>query len=154
MREPEGPHGVKKEEIAMANPNEDNKALVLAGIRGVFVDRDPAVLDRLFSDDYRQHNPQIPNGTGAIKAVLQNLSADFKYESGVVVADGDYVMVHGRYVGWGPKPMSGWIFSAWPMGRSRSIGTFYRKRSRLRRAPMEIACSLARRLKNILADTL
>src|SRR6476659_7887560 len=72
----------------MANPNEDNKALVLAGIRGVFVDRDPTVLDSLFSDDYRQHNPQIPNGTGAIKAVLQNLSADFKYEPGVRVADG------------------------------------------------------------------
>jgi predicted SnoaL-like aldol condensation-catalyzing enzyme len=23
----------------------------------------------------------------------------------MVVADGDLVMVHGRYVGWGPKPM-------------------------------------------------
>jgi hypothetical protein len=33
--------------------------------------------------------------------------ADFKYQPGVVVADGDYVMVHGRYVGWGPKPMVG-----------------------------------------------
>ena len=28
-----------------------NKALVLAGIKGVFIDRDPTVLDRLFSDD-------------------------------------------------------------------------------------------------------
>jgi predicted SnoaL-like aldol condensation-catalyzing enzyme len=86
---------------------QDNKALVLAGIRGVFIDRDPSVLDRLFSDDYRQHNPQIPNGTAAIKAVLQNLSPEFNYQPGVVVADGDYVMVHGRYVGWGPKPMVG-----------------------------------------------
>ena len=90
-----------------SNPTEDNKALVLAGIRGVFIDRDSTVLDRLFSDDYKQHNPQIPNGTAAIKSVLQNLSPDFKYQPGVVVADGDYVMVHGRYVGWGPKPMVG-----------------------------------------------
>ena len=55
----------------MANPTEDNKALVLAGITGVFIDRDPTVLDRLFSDDYKQHNPQIPNGTAAIKAILK-----------------------------------------------------------------------------------
>jgi len=71
----------------------------------VFIDRDPTVLDRLFSDDYRQHNPQIPNGTAAIKALLANLSRDFKYEPGLVIADGDYVSIHCRYTGWGPKPM-------------------------------------------------
>jgi len=88
-----------------SNPTEDNKALVLAGIKGVFIDRDPTVLDRLFSNNYRQHNPQIPNGTPAIKSLLANLSREFAYEPGLVVADGDYVMVHGRYVGWGPKTM-------------------------------------------------
>jgi predicted SnoaL-like aldol condensation-catalyzing enzyme len=82
-----------------------NKALVLAGIKGVFIDRDPTVLDRLFSGNYRQHNPQIPNGTAAVKALLRNLPADFTYESGLVVADGDYVTIHGRYIGWGPKTM-------------------------------------------------
>jgi predicted SnoaL-like aldol condensation-catalyzing enzyme len=82
-----------------------NKALVLEGIKGVFIDRDPAILDRLFSDDYRQHNPQIPNGLTAIKALLGKLPANFKYEPGLVVAEGDYVAIHGRYFGWGPKPM-------------------------------------------------
>ena len=28
-----------------------------------------------------------------------------RYERGMAVADGDLVMVHGRYTGWGPKPM-------------------------------------------------
>src|SRR5215467_12422426 len=70
------------------NATDANKALVLAGIKGVFIDRDPTVLDRLFSDDYRQHNPQIPNGTDAIKALLGNLPADFKYEPGLIVAEG------------------------------------------------------------------
>ena len=93
--------------MTTSNPADDNKALVLAGITGVFIDRDPAVLDRLFSEDYKQHNPQIPNGTAAIKTLLQNLSRDFEYRPGVVVSDGDYVMVHGRYVGWGPKPIIG-----------------------------------------------
>jgi predicted SnoaL-like aldol condensation-catalyzing enzyme len=93
--------------MTTSNPADDNKALVLAGITGVFIDRDPTVLDRLFSDDYKQHNSQIPNGTAAIKSLLQNLSRDFEYRPGIVVSDGDYVMVHGRYVGWGPKPIIG-----------------------------------------------
>ena len=89
----------------MATTTDANKALVLAGIKGVFIDRDPTVLDRLFSDNYRQHNPQIPNGAAAIKALLGKLAADFKYEQGLVVAEGDFVTIHGRYFGWGPKPM-------------------------------------------------
>ena len=87
------------------NATDANKALVLAGIKGVFIDRDPTVLDRLFSVDYQQHNPQIPNGTAALKALLGTLPGDFKYEPGLVVAEGDYVTIHGRYVGWRPKPM-------------------------------------------------
>jgi len=31
--------------------------------------------------------------------------ARLKYEPGLVMADGDYVSIHGRYTGWGPKPM-------------------------------------------------
>src|SRR6267378_2665965 len=41
----------------------------------------------------------------AIKALLGNLSRDFKYEPGLVMADGDYVSIHGRYTGWGAKSM-------------------------------------------------
>src|SRR5262249_56066933 len=94
-----------------SNSTDANNALVLEGIRGVFIDRDPAVVDRLFATDYRQHNPQIPNGPAAIKALLGNLPADFKYEPGLVMADGDYVSIHGRYAGWGPHPLiAGHIF--------------------------------------------
>jgi predicted SnoaL-like aldol condensation-catalyzing enzyme len=88
-----------------SNSIEANKAFVLEGIRGVFIERDAAVIDRLFSADYRQHNPQIQNGPEAVKALLKNLPRDFKYEPGLVMADGDYVSIHGRYTGWGPKPI-------------------------------------------------
>jgi predicted SnoaL-like aldol condensation-catalyzing enzyme len=91
--------------MTTSNSTEANKTLVLEGLKGVFIERDPVVIDRLFSPDYRQHNPQIPNGPAAIKALLGNLSRDFKYEPGLVMADGDYVSIHGRYTGWGPKPM-------------------------------------------------
>ena len=39
------------------------------------------------------------------QGALGNLPADFKYEPGLVVAEGDFVTIHGRYFGWGPKPM-------------------------------------------------
>ncbi len=91
--------------MTTSNSTEANKAPVLAGIKGVFIDRDPSAVDRLFSANYRQHNPQIPTGPAAIKALLGNLARDFKYEPGRVMADGDYVSIHGRYTGWGPKPM-------------------------------------------------
>src|SRR5258708_8723431 len=91
--------------MTTSNSTEADKTLVLEGLKGVFIERDPAVIDRLFSPDYRQHNPQIPNGPAAIKALLANLSRDFKYEPGLVYADGDYVIIHCRYTGGAPKPL-------------------------------------------------
>ena len=40
----------------------------------------------------------------AIAKLIPTLK-DLSYEIGMVVAEGDLVMVHGRYVGWGPKPL-------------------------------------------------
>jgi predicted SnoaL-like aldol condensation-catalyzing enzyme len=61
-------------EMTASNVSEANKPLVLAGIQGAFIDRDPAALDRLFTNGYQQHNPLIANGTAAIKAVIAGLS--------------------------------------------------------------------------------
>jgi predicted SnoaL-like aldol condensation-catalyzing enzyme len=41
---------------------ESNKQVVLKVLKGAFVERDTAVVDRYFSADYVQHNPTIPNG--------------------------------------------------------------------------------------------
>jgi len=82
-----------------------NKALVLALLKGAFVDRDSTVFDRLLGAGYSQHNPQIPDGPAAIKAAAASLPPNLIYEPGMVVAEDDYVMVHGRYTGWGPRPM-------------------------------------------------
>ncbi len=82
-----------------------NKALVLALLKGAFVDRDSTVFDRLLGASYSQHNPRIPDGPAGIKAAAAGLPPNLKYEPGMVAAEGDYVMVHGRYTDWGPKPM-------------------------------------------------
>ena len=84
---------------------EDAKQIALRALTGAFIDRDPSVVERYFAPDYIQHNPAIPNGRTAIPGLIASLSKDFSYEPGMVVAEGNLVMVHGRYVGWGPKPM-------------------------------------------------
>jgi predicted SnoaL-like aldol condensation-catalyzing enzyme len=84
---------------------EDAKQIALCALTGAFIDRDPRVVERYFAPDYIQHNPAIPNGPKPIAEFIANLSKDFSYEPGMAVAEGNLVMVHGRYVGFGPKPM-------------------------------------------------
>jgi len=84
---------------------ETNKEIVLKVLRGAFIERDVTIVERYFSPDYKQHNPVIPNGPSAIANLIPTLSKELSYEFGMAVAEGDLVMVHGRYVGWGPKPL-------------------------------------------------
>jgi predicted SnoaL-like aldol condensation-catalyzing enzyme len=83
----------------------DNKLVALQVLKGAFIDKDSSVVDRLFSPFYKQHNPEIPDGPEVIRSLIGSLTAEFRYEPGMTVAEGDLVMVHGRYVGWGPEPM-------------------------------------------------
>lgn len=82
-----------------------NKRIVLESITSIFQRRDVSVVEKNFAQDYKQHNPSIPSGRAAIPALVAQLPEGFSYEPGLVTAEGEYVMVHGRYVGWGPKPM-------------------------------------------------
>jgi predicted SnoaL-like aldol condensation-catalyzing enzyme len=82
-----------------------NKEIVLSVLKGAFIDRDPGVVEKFFAPTYAQHNPSIPDGPTPIPGLIAGLGKDFSYEPGMAVAEGDLVMVHGRYVGWGPKPM-------------------------------------------------
>jgi predicted SnoaL-like aldol condensation-catalyzing enzyme len=83
----------------------NNKDIALSVLKGAFIDRDPGVVEKFFAPTYTQHNPSIPDGPAPIPGLIASLGKDFSYEPGMAVADGDLVMVHGRYVGWGPKPM-------------------------------------------------
>jgi predicted SnoaL-like aldol condensation-catalyzing enzyme len=83
---------------------EQNKIIALAVLKGAFIDRDPSVVARLFAPGYIQHNPTLPDGPAPIPALIAGLPANFEYEPGMAVAEGDLVMAHGRYTGWGPKP--------------------------------------------------
>ena len=82
-----------------------NKKIVLEALTGLFVRRDVSVLDTHFAPDYRQHNPAVGNGVAGLRAIAPKLSPSLKYEPGMIVEDGDIVMIHGRYVGWAEKPL-------------------------------------------------
>ena len=84
---------------------EDNKPIALKRPRGTFIDRDSSVGSRYFVPGNVRHNPTISDGPGTIAAMIAGFPANFQYEPGMAVADGDLVMVQGRYTGWGPKPM-------------------------------------------------
>jgi predicted SnoaL-like aldol condensation-catalyzing enzyme len=84
--------------------SKSNKEIVLEVLKRAFTDHDPTVVDEYFDANYKQHNPQIPDGAAAIAQMIPKLTK-VSYEPGMAVADGDLVTVHGRYVGWGPKPM-------------------------------------------------
>ena len=92
---------------AVAGPvQEANKKLVSNAMHELFVTRDAEKAVRLyFGKPYLQHNPMIPDGADDLPKVVASLPANFKYEPGVIVADGDLVMIHGLYTGWGPKPL-------------------------------------------------
>lgn len=84
--------------------SQSNKAIVLEVLKRAFVDRDATVVGEYFGRKYKQHNPAIPDGPSAVAEMIPTLTG-LTYEPGMAVADGDLVMVHGRYTGWGPKPM-------------------------------------------------
>jgi predicted SnoaL-like aldol condensation-catalyzing enzyme len=116
-----------------------NKEIALEALKRAFIERDPTVV-KLFASNYKRHNPVIPDGPSAIAKLIPTLTA-LTYEPGMAVAEGDLVMVHGRYTGWGPKPMVAVIFSVLRMGRWWNTGTYCRRRSQRPRQPVATPCS-------------
>ena len=82
-----------------------HKALVKKALTELFIKGDLTALDRYWSDQYIQHNPMIGNGHDALKALLTSLGPNTKAEFGLMIEEGDFVMVHSRYTGLGPKPL-------------------------------------------------
>jgi predicted SnoaL-like aldol condensation-catalyzing enzyme len=81
----------------MAKTTEANKALVLEAFDTLFNKRDYKAAERYWSSNYIQHSAQIPPGRDGLFNLIRNLPATLKYEPGTIVAEGDYVIVHGRF---------------------------------------------------------
>jgi predicted SnoaL-like aldol condensation-catalyzing enzyme len=86
---------------------ESNKALVLAAFDTLFNERDYEAAQRYWSPDYIQHSAHIAPGREGLFNLIKSLPATLKYEPGVILADGDFVIVHGRFSGFGAP--ANWI---------------------------------------------
>ena len=80
---------------------ERNKALVLQAFDTLFNKRDYAVAERFWSPKYIQHSAHIEPGRDGLFNLVKSMPPTLKYESGLVVADGGYVILHGRFSGFG-----------------------------------------------------
>ena len=80
---------------------ERNKALVLEAFDTLFNKRDYAVAARYWSPDYIQHSAHIEPGREGLFNLIKGMPPTLQYEAGTMVADGDVVIVHGRFSGFG-----------------------------------------------------
>ena len=76
---------------------EKNKAIVLEAFDTLFNKRDYSAAERFWSPNYIQHSAHIEPGRDGLFNLIRSLPLTLKYEPGVILADDDYVIVHGRF---------------------------------------------------------
>jgi predicted SnoaL-like aldol condensation-catalyzing enzyme len=86
---------------------EKNKALVLEAFNTLFNRRDYAAAERFWSPGYIQHSAHIAPGREGLFNLVRSLPPTLRYEPGLIVADGDFVVGHGRFSGFGAP--ANWI---------------------------------------------
>lgn len=94
--------------VAMEESLENkNKAIVLEAFDALFNRRDYAAAERFWSPDYIQHSAHIEPGRDGLFNLVRSAPPTLKYEPGLIVAEGDYVIIHGRFSGRGSP--ANWI---------------------------------------------
>jgi predicted SnoaL-like aldol condensation-catalyzing enzyme len=84
-----------------------NKALVLEAFDTLFNKRDYKAAERYWSPNYIQHSAHIAPGRDGLFNLVKSTPATLKHEPGLIVAENDYVIIHGRFSGMG-RPRN-WI---------------------------------------------
>jgi predicted SnoaL-like aldol condensation-catalyzing enzyme len=93
---------------AMSNSSpERNKAIVLEAFETLFNKRDYAAAERFWSPNYLQHSAHIAPGREGLFNLVRSVPETMHYENQLIVAEGDYVIAHGRFTGMG-RPAA-WI---------------------------------------------
>jgi predicted SnoaL-like aldol condensation-catalyzing enzyme len=80
---------------------EQNRELVLKAFDTLFNKKDYAAAERYWSSAYVQHSAHIPPGREGLFELVRGLPTKMRYENVLTVAEGDYVMLHGRFSGIG-----------------------------------------------------
>ena len=95
------PERSKIEDHMMKTTAEENKALVLEAFDTLFNKRDYVAAERYWSPNYIQHSAHIEPGREGLFSLIKSIPATLKYEPGLIVAQGDFVIVQGRFSGFG-----------------------------------------------------
>lgn len=84
-----------------------NKAFAIEAMTNTLAAGNPDAVDQYFAPGYIQHNPDVPNGSEALKGLVGMMAANenFNAEFVRVIADDDIVAFHAIYEGFGPTPM-------------------------------------------------
>jgi AraC-like DNA-binding protein len=77
---------------------EKNKRLVMEAFDTLFNKRDYAAAEKFWSPDYIQHSALVEPGRDGLFNLVRTFPPGFRWESGGIMADGDLVMVHSRYL--------------------------------------------------------
>lgn len=91
----------------MRTTPEQNKAIVLEAFDKLFNQRDYAAAAQFWSPSYIQHSAHIGPGREGLFELIKSTPPTLKYEPGTIIAEGDFVIVHGRFSGFG-QPVN-WI---------------------------------------------
>jgi predicted SnoaL-like aldol condensation-catalyzing enzyme len=86
---------------------EKNKALVIEAFDTLFNKRDYAAAERYWSPNYIQHSAHIAPGREGLFDLIKSMPPTLKYEPGTIVGEKDFVIVHGRFSGFGQP--ANWI---------------------------------------------
>ena len=78
---------------------EQNKSLVLKAFDTLFNKGDDAAAERFWSPDYIQHSAHIAPGCDGLFNLIKSIPPTLKYEPATIVAEGDFVIVQGRFSG-------------------------------------------------------
>ena len=98
---------VDQEETVGTNSAEETTARVLQAFDTLFNRRDYAGAAEFWSENYIQHSAHIEPGREGLFNLVRSLPATLRYQNARIVAEGDYVMLHGRFSGNG-RPRA-WI---------------------------------------------
>ncbi len=81
----------------MTETEQRHKTLVLEAFDTLFNKRDYAAAQRFWSPDYIQHSAHIPPGRAGLFELVKASPPDMRYENALITANGDHVMLHGRF---------------------------------------------------------
>ena len=76
---------------------EKNKLIVLEAFDTLFNQRHYLAAERFWSTNYIQHSAHIEPGRDGLFNLIKAAPPSLHYEPGVILAEGDYVIVHGRF---------------------------------------------------------